>query len=33
MSEENDWEHSVEEDAVQGSVDCVGRFKVLQASG
>ena len=31
MNEENDWDHNVEEDAVEGLVVCVSREEVLQA--
>ena len=31
MNEENDWDHDVEGDAVEGPVGCVGREEVLQA--
>ena len=31
MNEENDWDHDVEGDAVEGPVVCVGREEVLQA--
>ena len=31
MNEENDWDHNVEGDAVDGPVVCVSREKVLQA--
>ena len=31
MNEENDWDHYVEGDAVEGPVVCVGREEVLQA--
>ena len=31
MHEENDWDHNVEGDAVEGQVGCVGREEVLQA--
>ena len=31
MNEQNDWDHNVEGDAVEGSVDCVSREVVLQA--
>ena len=31
MNEENDWDHNVEEDAVEGPVFCVCRELVLQA--
>ena len=31
MSEENDWDHDVEGDAVEGPVVCVSREEVLQA--
>ena len=31
MNEENDWDHNVEGDAVEGPVVCVGREEVLQA--
>ena len=31
MNEENDWDHNVEEDAVEGPVVCVNREQVLQA--
>ena len=30
MNEENDWDHNVEGDAVEGAVVCVGREEVLQ---
>ena len=31
MNEENDWDHNVEGDAVEGPVVCVSRDEVLQA--
>ena len=31
MKEENDWDNNVLEDAVEGSVVCVGREEVLQS--
>ena len=31
MNEENDWDHDVEGDAVEGPVVCVSREEVLQA--
>ena len=31
VNEENDWDHNVEGDAVEGPVVCVGREEVLQA--
>ena len=31
MNEENDWDHNVEGDAVEGPVVCVSRDKMLQA--
>ena len=31
MSDENDWDHNVERDAVEGPVVCVSREEVLQA--
>ena len=31
MSEENDWDRTAEEDAVEGPVVCVSREEVLQA--
>ena len=31
MKEENDWDHNVEGDAVEGAVVCVSREEVLQA--
>ena len=31
MNEENDWDHNVEGDAVEGPVVCVSREEVLQA--
>ena len=31
MNEENDWDHYVEGDAVEGPVVCVSREEVLQA--
>ena len=31
MNEENDWDHNMEGDAVEGPVVCVGREDVLQA--
>ena len=31
MNEENDWDHDVEGDSVEGPVDCVHREEVLQA--
>ena len=31
MDEENDWDHNVEGDAVEGPVVCVSREEVLQA--
>ena len=31
MNEENDWNHNVEGDAVEGPVVCVGREVMLQA--
>ena len=31
MNEENEWDHSVEGDAVEGPVVCVSREGVLQA--
>ena len=31
MNEENDWDHNVEGDAVEGSVVCVSKEEVLQA--
>ena len=31
MKEENDWDHNVKGDAVEGPVVCVGREEVLQA--
>ena len=31
MSEENDWDHNMEGDAVDGPVVCVSREEVLQA--
>ena len=31
MNEENDWDHNVEEDAVEGPVVCVSSEEVLQA--
>ena len=31
MSEENDWDHNVEGDAVEGPVICVSREEVFQA--
>ena len=31
MNEENDWDHNVEGDAVEGPVGCVSREEVLQA--
>ena len=31
MNEENDWDHNVEGDAVEGPLVCVGRDEVLQA--
>ena len=30
MNEENDWDHSVEGDAVEGPVDCVSGEEVMQ---
>ena len=30
MNEENDWDHNVEEDAVEGPVVCVSRVEILQ---
>ena len=31
MNEDNDWDHNVEGDAVEGPVVCVSREEVLQA--
>ena len=31
INKENDWDHSVEGEAVEGTVVCVGREEVLQA--
>ena len=31
MNEENDWDHNLEGNAVEGLVVCVGREEVLQA--
>ena len=31
MNEENDWDHNIEGDAVEGPVNCVSRDEVLQA--
>ena len=31
MNEENDWDHNVEGDAVEGRADCVSREEVVQA--
>ena len=31
MNEENDWDHNVDGDAVEGSLVCVGRGQVLLA--
>ena len=31
MNEENDWDHNVEADSVEGPVVCVSREDVLQA--
>ena len=31
MNEENDWDHNVEGDDVEGTADSVGREEVLQA--
>ena len=31
INEENDWDHNVEGDAVEGPVACVSREEVLQA--
>ena len=31
MKEENDWDHNVEGDAVEGPVICIGREDVFQA--
>ena len=31
MNEENDWDHNVQGDAVEGPVVCVSREEVLQA--
>ena len=30
MNEENDWDHNVEGDAVEGPVVCISREEVLQ---
>ena len=32
MNKENDWDHNVEGDAVEGQVGCLSREEVLQAS-
>ena len=32
MNEENDWDHNMEGDAVEGPVVCVSREEALQAS-
>ena len=31
MNKENDWDHYVEGDAVEGLVDCVGKDEAVQA--
>ena len=30
-NKENDWDHNVEGDAVEGPIDCIGRDKLVQA--
>ena len=31
VDEENDWDHNAEGDAVEGPVDCVGRYEMIHA--
>ena len=30
MNEDNDWDHNVEEDAVEGAVNCINRDEMVQ---
>ena len=31
INDEHDWDHSVSKDAIEGPVDCVSRYEVVQA--